>query len=259
VRRARVSFVAALAVAGAAQAQSLEITLEPSSTSVTAGDVFDVDVMATWSGIPDAGNGNALAAFGMTVGPTSGGDGIAGVLFNPALDINESLRTGIDGRGKGASVTAIGGQLANILGFNPGVDLSEPIALFSFEVQTEPSFNGSIELDVTGQENPAGLVLIYDDSQDGATSSFALGAGDVTINAALVDVLGCPADLTGPGGDGDPDGNLTADDFFFYLGLFADGNLDADLTGPGGDGVPDGNLTADDFFFYLGLFAAGCP
>jgi len=32
-----------------------------------------------------------------------------------------------------------------------------------------------------------------------------------------------------------------------------------DLTGPGGDGVPDGDLTADDFFFYLGLFAAGCP
>jgi len=33
----------------------------------------------------------------------------------------------------------------------------------------------------------------------------------------------------------------------------------ADLTGPGGDGVPDGSLTSDDFFFYLGLFAAGCP
>jgi len=32
----------------------------------------------------------------------------------------------------------------------------------------------------------------------------------------------------------------------------------ADLTGPG-DGVPDGNLTSDDFFFYLGLFAQGCP
>jgi len=69
----------------------------------------------------------------------------------------------------------------------------------------------------------------------------------------------CPADLTGPGGDGVPDGNLTADDFFFYLGLFADADPQADLTGPGGDGVPDGSLTADDFFFYLGLFSAGCP
>jgi len=77
----------------------------------------------------------------------------------------------------------------------------------------------------------------------------------------LFDVGGddCPADLTGPGGDGVPDGSLTADDFFFYLGLFADGDPDADLTGPGGDGEPDGSLTADDFFFYLGLFSAGCP
>jgi len=69
----------------------------------------------------------------------------------------------------------------------------------------------------------------------------------------------CPADLTGPGGDGVPDGTLTSDDFFFYLGLFADGDPQADLTGPGGDGEPDGSLTSDDFFFYLGLFAQGCP
>jgi len=69
----------------------------------------------------------------------------------------------------------------------------------------------------------------------------------------------CRADLTGPGGDGIPDGSLTADDFFFYLALFAAGDLAADLTGPGGDGAPDGSLTADDFFFYLALFSAGCP
>jgi len=74
----------------------------------------------------------------------------------------------------------------------------------------------------------------------------------------FLEARGCPADLTGPGGDGVPDGGLTADDFFFYLGLFSAGDPGADLTGPGGDGVPDGSLTADDFFFYLGQFAAGC-
>jgi len=76
-------------------------------------------------------------------------------------------------------------------------------------------------------------------------------------NAPFSFVTAADADLTGPGGDGVPDGSLTADDFFFYLGLFAAGDAGADLTGPGGDGVPDGSLTADDFFFYLGLFAAG--
>jgi len=78
-------------------------------------------------------------------------------------------------------------------------------------------------------------------------------------SAMFVAHLICKADLTGPGGDGVPDGTLTADDFFFYLGLFAAGDLAADLTGPGGDGIPDGALTADDFFFYLARFAAGCP
>jgi len=92
-------------------------------------------------------------------------------------------------------------------------------------------------------------------SGNGGTTWFI---DDVSVEPGSVDKP-CPADLTGPGGDGVPDGNLTGDDFFFYLGLFADGDPDADLTGPGGDGVPDGNLTSDDFFFYLGLFSAGCP
>jgi len=68
---------------------------------------------------------------------------------------------------------------------------------------------------------------------------------------------GDPADLTGPGGDGAPDGSITADDFFFYLGLFAASDPAADLTGPGGSGLPDCSITADDFFFYLGLFSQG--
>jgi len=66
----------------------------------------------------------------------------------------------------------------------------------------------------------------------------------------------CPADLTGPGGD--PDGVIDANDFFFYLDLFASGDAGADLTG-GPDGDPDGVIDANDFFEYLSLFAAGCP
>ena len=58
-------------------------------------------------------------------------------------------------------------------------------------------------------------------------------------------VGGCPADLDG-------DGNLDADDFFFYLDAFANGNLDVcNLDG-------DSDCDADDFFAYLDLFARGC-
>jgi len=112
-------------------------------------------------------------------------------------------------------------------------------------------------------EIPEGVALsdLDDDGDlDMAVANTGFSQGDVSV---LLNQCGgdptCPADLTGPGGDGVPDGALTADDFFFYLGLFAEGDLAADLTGPGGDGEPDGDLTADDFFFYLGLFAQGCP
>jgi len=77
---------------------------------------------------------------------------------------------------------------------------------------------------------------------------------DAGIKASFFTPPSCPADLTGPGGGGDPDGVLDANDFFFYLDLFASGDAGADLTGG-----PDGVIDANDFFEYLSLFAAGCP
>jgi len=67
----------------------------------------------------------------------------------------------------------------------------------------------------------------------------------------------CPADLAGAPGGG-PDGVLDANDFFFYLDLFSQGDLDADLAGDP-DGGPDGIIDANDFFEYLSRFADGCP
>ncbi|MCA9288034.1 MAG: hypothetical protein KDA05_05585, partial [Phycisphaerales bacterium] len=78
----------------------------------------------------------------------------------------------------------------------------------------------------------------------------------------------CPADLTtgavpNQPGYGFPDAQLTNDDFFFYLTLFAASDARSDLTtsaipGAPGYGEPDGLTTNDDFFYYLSLFAAGC-
>jgi len=137
-------------------------------------------------------------------------------------------------------------------------DASEPGGLFYADPADGPVSGRSggarrFAIDPAGAPLPSAIVGFAADA-----------AGEVLILTTTGEVLHiadarCPADLTGPGGDGVPDGTLTSDDFFFYLGLFADGDLAADLTGPGGDGVPDGNLTSDDFFFYLGLFAQGCP
>ncbi|MCB9845313.1 MAG: hypothetical protein H6811_04935 [Phycisphaeraceae bacterium] len=48
-----------------------------------------------------------------------------------------------------------------------------------------------------------------------------------------------------------PDGAVDASDFFYFLDLFAAGDLGADMD-------DDGDLDADDFFGYLDLFAQGC-
>jgi len=257
VARAWLTAATVSALAGVASAQSLELTLVPSSTSVTAGETFSVDVVATWTGIPDSGNGNALAGYGLRIDAVGGADGVAGIGFDPASDLNPSLATGTTSSVAGSELSVVSGQAANILGFNPSVLTAQPITLFRFDVETTSGFGGTIDLGVVGQINSAGLVLIYDDSQSGLTTSFALNDSDTVVVGAQVDVLNCPADLTG-GPDGGPDGVVDANDFFAYLGLFAASDPAADLTG-GTDGGPDGIIDANDFFEYLGLFAAGCP
>ncbi len=82
--------------------------------------------------------------------------------------------------------------------------------------------------------------------------------------------VNCRADLTGSSDPnapdfGVPDGQIDAEDFFFFLDAFASFNFEvADLTASGDPGDPlygalDGVLSADDFFFFLDRFAEGCP
>ncbi len=60
----------------------------------------------------------------------------------------------------------------------------------------------------------------------------------------IASCLDCPADFDG-------DGDADAEDFFFYLDLFASGDDRADLDG-------DGDLDGDDFVLFLHLFATPC-
>ncbi len=82
-------------------------------------------------------------------------------------------------------------------------------------------------------------------------------------------VVACAADVTSSGdpgnaGYGEPDGNVDATDFFYYLDQFAFTNFaEADITGSGDPGdpdylIPDGNIDATDFFVFLDLFVQGC-
>ena len=87
-----------------------------------------------------------------------------------------------------------------------------------------------------------------------ATHSIALADNNTLLVSTIssvthfVDITPCepcPADLDG-------DANLDADDFFFYLDAFANGDLiicDIDQ---------DADCDGEDFFAYLDLFATGC-
>jgi len=140
----------------------------------------------------------------------------------------------------------------------------------------QQAFNGldPADLDQDDPRTLGGLVvsaeITYDVDGDGDFEDPTGGGADPTstdesydvalliANTIPADDLPCPADLTGPDGAGNPDGVLDANDFFFYLGLFASGDSRADLTGAP-DGGPDDIIDANDFFEYLSLFAAGCP
>jgi len=137
----------------------------------------------------------------------------------------------------------------------------------------------SVDLDELGWDGSSDIKVVamiqnggHDFMSNQVVGGLPAGTGDLGSTAAVnfADIDGeqfalvttggadpCPADLTG-GPDGGPDGVLDANDFFFYLGLFADGDPAADLTGAP-DGGPDGIIDANDFFQYLSLFAAGCP
>ncbi|MCB9841591.1 MAG: hypothetical protein H6809_08085 [Phycisphaeraceae bacterium] len=134
---------------------------------------------------------------------------------------------------------------------------------------------GVINGDAAGTATVAGDTLSLAFDLSGAQTQNLNGIDvTVTINAAVrssgtIPMPVCEPDLTtgavaGQPGFGVPNGVLNNDDFFYYLGQFAAGNLAvADLTtgavpGQPGYGVPNGVLTNDDFFYYLAIFAAGC-
>jgi len=108
---------------------------------------------------------------------------------------------------------------------------------------------------VYGTDLPARNLIASDFNGDGARDINDADDLVAAFKQRFTESNGCPADLTGPDA-GVPDGVVDANDFFFYLNLFAAGDSAADLTGNGG--APDGVIDANDFFAYLGLFTQGC-
>jgi hypothetical protein len=73
-----------------------------------------------------------------------------------------------------------------------------------------------------------------------------------------LDGFGCPADIDGGSGNGQPDGAVTVDDLLYYLNLFELGSTLADLDNGSGSGTQDAAVTIEDLLFFLARFEAGC-
>ncbi len=213
---------------------------------------------------------SATSPFGgtPTVPPAQGARNAFAALFEvdgTAVDISNRLKERfdvvpwgigtIDGRQPGDTVAA-----EDVVVFE--IDLCAPSA---FRYLQEELARGQIRLsaasllpasgDPTGGTGPSAFPSFYTSNNPVAQALSLTPQLDLRVR------VGSPADMTGPT-PGSPDGVIDADDFFFFLQLFAAGDPRADLTGSTnpndpGFGVPDCVIDADDFFYFLARFAEG--
>ena len=171
-------------------------------------------------------------------------------------------------------------------------------SIFSFEVGFTPSFYGGgfvvpspsktpllgnfLTWDWTAPDVDVPTIAVFTYEPDGSqyggvwyngsyTNPHLLPLPITIVSAPIVidpSNLYCIADLTttatpGQPGHGVPDGELSSEDFFYYLAAFVASDPQADLThaaiqGTPGFGVANGAITGDDFFYYLTLYSMGC-
>ncbi len=254
---------AALCLAASADAQTVEISAS-APASVTAGDSYTVDIIATVTGLPVGG---AVAGVGLDALNTGGAPNVLSITSATFGTFNVGTKVGTPNGADLESVVC--GQLPDVIGVNPGVDTSASIVLFSFDVQTEVVASGDI-IYTPGNVAPGGF-LIYSDAMFGANVEVTT----VTFVGATTTIVGgacSAADLTTQGaGAGDPDfgapdGLVTGADIQYYVNFWVIGDLAvADITTQGagigdpGFGVPDGLVTGADIQYYVNLWILGCP
>jgi hypothetical protein len=240
-----IGIAAGLALAaGATDAQTVTIRLQPSSSFVQPGGSFTVSAIVNWSNIPSLGNGNALAGFALDIDATAGASNIASIGFNPAVNIPVSLRLGARGSAQSNGIEAVGGQLANVFGRNPSINTSQNIHVLQFTVTTSASADGPITFNVVDQLNIKSAVSVYNDRNAAGQTDASIGQINLTVIPATVNVNDCPADVNG-------DGQALPNDFSAWIAAF---NTQA----PGCDQNGDGQCLPNDFSAWIANFNAGC-
>ncbi|RMH09885.1 MAG: hypothetical protein D6695_12370 [Planctomycetota bacterium] len=182
------AITAVAGLAGAALAQDFVIAAS-APAAVNPGETYTVEFWGSVSGAPFVDGVSAIAGFGVDA---LGSGSVASV-----TDANIAAWAagfGVSGVVMGSDVVGIsGGQLANIFNLNPGIDLSNPILLFSIDVTAGAS--GSITY-VAGNPNVNGGLAFYPDSTQGASVVAPNDAGTtLTFIEATTTIIPAPASL----------------------------------------------------------------
>jgi len=157
-----------LATAALAQSHFAEISVYGPS-SAEPGGVVTAEVWGSFQSDSFIDGVSAIAGFGIgiesqvTLGGTSE---ILSVTIAPWASDFGSI-----GTIAGGDISEVsGGQLANIFGLNPNIDLSNPILLFTFDVMIYMSHSTVFEV-APVNPNPNGGLAFYPDATQGATVS----------------------------------------------------------------------------------------
>lgn len=180
-------------LAAAATAQDFEISMV-APESVAPNSTYTVEVWGSVSGGSWVDGTSAMAGFGIDAIATAGADLVstnAGSVITTWAD-----GFGTDGTVNGADLLGTsGGQLANLFGIlNPGIDMSNPILLFTFDVSVGGEA-GSITY-TPANPNPNGGLSYYPVSTDGASVIAPNDPGTtLTLTGATTRVIPAPATL----------------------------------------------------------------
>jgi len=183
------AIAAVAALAGVATAQDFTITAV-APAEVNEGEFYTVEFWGAVSGASFVDGLSAIAGFGVDA---MGSGNIASVSVATGVDWN--LGFFVEGVVNGSNVEGIsGGQLANLFGIlNPAIDLSNPIMLFT--IQVEAGTVGTATY-VAGNPNINGGLSFYPDNQDGASIVAPNDAGTtLTMIAATTNIVPAPASL----------------------------------------------------------------
>ncbi|MEM1330148.1 MAG: GC-type dockerin domain-anchored protein [Planctomycetota bacterium] len=250
-----------------AHAQTATVSLNASSSTVSAGDTVTVSLDVSYTtGSASSGLFGSPGLFGFGGNVDASGDPsvLAGVTASSpttAAALTSGVTTSLN---TGAFVRAAAGRTLSDGGFT-----GNPAQVLSFDVVIDASApDGDLTLSYDGA-----VVLALGDTL--TTYSTTPGVNQQTLNNATVTITignACIPDVTTTGtnpGDadyGNPDGEVSVSDLTYFVEFWlandlsvADVTTDGSNPGDAGFGSPDSAVTVSDLTFFVEQWLAGCP